>query len=185
MAGGGQVRIYPPFGGIFNWGHLETVKSGRGAQKVRMDAFRQTASAVHFLNSLLYQLEFRASQFRPHPLPPPDKGTTLRFNSAVPATDLAPSTTLPPSVRFPPLREGNRKLARFPLRSRGNLTEGVLEKYRFYSRVVGERCTLISLPPLPRRGRGRTRYAARARDSPLPRRGRGAGGEGKQQQARP
>jgi len=31
----------------------------------------------------------------------------------------------PPSVRFPPLREGNRKPARFPLLRRGNLTEGV------------------------------------------------------------
>jgi len=33
--------------------------------------------------------------------------------------------TLVSSLRFPPLREGNRKLARFPLRSRGNLKEGV------------------------------------------------------------
>ena len=46
--------------------------------------------------------------------------------------------SFPPSLRFPPLREGNHDLAfpmhrgkqvigRFPLRSRGNLTEGVLD----------------------------------------------------------
>gem|GEM_PF-5493625 len=31
---------------------------------------------------------------------------------------------MPPSFRFPPLREGNRKLARFPLLRRGNLQRG-------------------------------------------------------------
>jgi hypothetical protein len=35
---------------------------------------------------------------------------------------------LPPSYRFPPRAGGTQK--RFPLRSRGNLTEGVFKKCR-------------------------------------------------------
>jgi len=52
-------------------------------------------------------------------------------------------------------------------------------------KIVLSRCTLVSCPPLPRRGRGGTRSALQARDSPLPRGGRGAGGEGEKQRAPP
>ena len=54
-----------------------------------------------------------------------------------------------------------------------------------FPQVDAKPCTLISCPPLLRRGRGGTRSALHARDSPLPRRVRGAGGEGEKQRARP
>jgi hypothetical protein len=44
---------------------------------------------------------------------------------------------LPPSCRFPPQAGGTQQ--RFPLRSRGNLTEGVFKKCRAMSLLKGER----------------------------------------------
>jgi len=64
---------------------------------------------------------------------------------------------LPPSCRFPP-RAGRTK-QRFPLRSRGNLTEGVFKKCRAMSLIKGGESAVNppltpALSPLEKGGEG-------------------------------
>jgi hypothetical protein len=54
---------------------------------------------------------------------------------------------LPPSCRFPP-RAGRTK-QRFPLRSRGNLTEGVFKKCRAMSLIKGGESAVNPPSPQP------------------------------------
>jgi hypothetical protein len=83
----------------------------------------------------------RRSFDMPPPHLPRTRLTTRQFLG-----ELEVRQILPPSCRFPPRAGGTKQ--RFPLRSRGNLTEGVFKKCRAMSVHGGETAT-----PSPRAGR--------------------------------
>jgi hypothetical protein len=88
---------------------------------------------------------------------------------------------LPPSYRFPP-RAGRTK-QRFPLRSRGNLTEGVFKKCRAISLIKGGRECCESpltptLSPLEKGGESAVNPPLTPTLSPLEKGGEGEGSGG-------